>query len=41
MRKKNIFYKDPLDQWLEDHPYLAALIGLVVGWFVLLMLFTF
>lgn len=21
------FYQDPLDQWLEDHPIIAALIG--------------
>jgi hypothetical protein len=38
--KENKFYHDPLDQWVEDHPYLATLAGFVVGWFVIIALFT-
>jgi hypothetical protein len=25
----NKFYHDPLDQWVEDHPHLAILAGLI------------
>lgn len=31
-KQKNIFYKDPLDQWVDDHPYLASLLGFILVW---------
>jgi hypothetical protein len=40
MRKKNIFYKDPLDQWLEDHPYLSTILAFVVIWGIIVGLIT-
>jgi hypothetical protein len=38
MRKKNIFYKDPLDQWLEDHPFLTTIIVAVAVWLFIVCL---
>ena len=40
MRKKNIFYKDPLDQWLENHPYLATVIAFLGVWGFIVLVIT-
>lgn len=39
-KQKNIFYKDPLDAWLERHPYLATLLAFVGIWALIVMVIT-